>query len=143
MANAVKTGPKPRPILERFEEKFEPIPWSGCWIWLAATSKCGYGRFGVGGHTGNLFPAHRIAWQLYRGEIPEGFEVAHRCDVRTCVNPDHLWLATHAENMADMMAKGRNRPGPVFGDRNGSRTRPDRRPRGDQHWTHRRKLEEI
>lgn len=130
-----KTGPKPRPIAERFMDKVIPEALSGCWLWDGAVSKCGYGRFGVGGHNGKLRPAHRVSWEIHNGTIPEGLEVAHRCDVRICVNPAHLWLATHAENMADMIAKCRYRPGPVFGDRNGSRTRPDRRPRGDQHWT--------
>src|SRR5258705_1062843 len=127
----MKTGPKPRPGLERFEEKFEPVPWSGCWIWTASSTG-GYGRFGIGGHFGQLVPASRMAWRLYRGEIPEGLEVAHTCDVGFCVNPAHLWLATHAENMADMIAKGRNRPGRVFGDRNGSRIHRERMQRGDQ-----------
>ena len=120
-----------------------PEPMSGCWLWTGCGSLCGYGRFGAGGHYGGLIPAHRQAWMLFRGPIPDGLEVAHKCDVRWCVNPDHLWLATHAENMADMLAKGRRKDGPVYGDRNGSRTRPDRRPRGDNHWTRRRKLEQY
>ena len=131
------SGPARKPLLERFMAFVFPEPMSGCWLWNGAATRCGYGRIALGGHSGGLAAAHRVAWQLFRGDIPSDREVAHRCDVRACVNPDHLWLASHAENMADMMRKGRYRPGPVFGDRNGSRTRPDRRPRGDNHWTRR------
>jgi hypothetical protein len=134
------TGPKPRPALDRFMAFVSPDIATGCWLWTGARSRCGYGRFALkGGHAGGLAPAHRAAWLLFRGDIPAGLEVAHACDVRLCVNPAHLWVATHAENMADMLRKGRKGDSRVFGDRNGSRTKPERRPRGAAHWTHRRK----
>lgn len=135
----MKTGPKARSLLDRFMDKVSPEPNTGCWLWIGALSLCGYSRIGLGGHQGGMRPGHRIAWLLFRGEIPDGFEVAHKCDVRICVNPQHLWLATHADNMADMIRKGRHRAGSAFGDRNGSRTHPERRPRGDDHWTRRRR----
>jgi hypothetical protein len=80
----------------------------GCWLWTAAKLKTGYGGFQLG-TWGNsrVVRAHRMAWELTRGPIPRGLCVLHKCDVRLCVNPDHLFLGTKGDNVADMRAKGR------------------------------------
>jgi hypothetical protein len=72
-----------------------------CWLWTAGTVNAGYGKFG----SGKL--AHRVAYELVYGTIPSGLFVLHHCDVRTCVNPTHLFVGNHRDNMADMRAKGR------------------------------------
>lgn len=78
-----------------------------CWIWRGAvTAPMGYGNVKVDGRN---IGAHRRAWELAHGPIPEGMFVLHRCDNPPCVNPAHLFLGTHADNMADMKAKGRVR----------------------------------
>ena len=58
-----------------------------------------------------LFYAHRFMWEALNGPVPDGLFVLHRCDVQNCVNPSHLWLGTHAENMADCKSKGRSTAG--------------------------------
>lgn len=131
----MKTGPKPRTLAERFIAFISPEPNSGCWLWTGAASRCGYGRVGVGGKHGGMMPAHRAAWTIFRGSIPAGFEVGHRCDTRLCVNPDHLWLCSHTENMADQHRKGRNRNGVLRGDEHPRRRHPEKWPSGDDHWT--------
>lgn len=95
-------------VQQRFEDKFVPDPNSGCWLWTASVGGGGYGKFGGKGRTPQ--DAHRASWQMYRGEIPAGLMVLHRCDVRCCVNPNHLFLGTAKENTHDMMAKGRYTP---------------------------------
>lgn len=92
-------------LVDRFESKVYPEPNTGCWLW-AGPLNFGYGQFGIKGVTKR---AHRVSYQIYKGEIPKGLFVCHTCDERGCVNPDHLWLGTNKENLHDMMKKGRGR----------------------------------
>jgi hypothetical protein len=78
----------------------------GCWLWTASRNQKGYARFNC---HGKQHRAHRLAWELTRGSMPAGKELAHTCDVRHCVNPEHLYVATHQENVADMVMKGRRK----------------------------------
>lgn len=103
-----------------------------CWLWTGHVDT--YGRFKFEGRSQ---PAHRVAWQLLRGPIPDwtgqttGVCVIHACDNPICVNPAHLRLGNQAENVADMKAKGRaDRTKKARGAANGVHTRPERRARG-------------
>lgn len=96
-------------LQERFDAKWTPEPFSGCWIWTGAIGghpRRWYGHMTVYGKTSR---AHRISWLLYRGTpIPEKMAVLHHCDSGLCVNPNHLFLGTHLDNMRDMVTKGRS-----------------------------------
>ena len=79
---------------------------NGCWFWTGSTDSDGYGYFSLS-PTQKAVSAHRSAWILFKGVIPEGQCVLHSCDTPPCVNPNHLFLGTHKENIADKVAKGR------------------------------------
>lgn len=83
-----------------------------CWIWNGQVNNHGYGWLRETRKSKKLF-VHRLAWQFTYGCIPQGLCVLHSCDVPRCVNPQHLWLGSKADNTADMVAKGRARGGPI------------------------------
>jgi hypothetical protein len=99
--------------MERFWSKVRIGDINECWLWEAAMNPQGYGQFGLerdrAKGINKRVAAHRFAWELTYGPIPEGLSVLHRCDTPLCVNPKHLFLGTQADNMRDMAAKGRHR----------------------------------
>lgn len=89
----------------RFQNNYRVMP-TGCWEWAAYCEPKGYGEFRM---NGLKISAHRASWLLNRGPIPENLQVLHGCDNPPCVNPEHLFLGTHQDNMLDMKRKGRAR----------------------------------
>jgi hypothetical protein len=90
-------------LRDRFESRIRFNFATMCWLWSGGKNGDGYGSFHANGNK----KAHQVAYELYVGEIPKGMLVLHKCDNPACVNPDHLSLGTHQQNMADMKAKGR------------------------------------
>ena len=88
---------------QRFKARCDITP-EGCWIWQGAKNQYGYGTMI---HARKQWLTHRWAYTQWRGTIPAGLCVCHSCDTPACVNPDHLWLGTHQDNMRDRNRKGR------------------------------------
>jgi hypothetical protein len=76
-----------------------------CWTWMGAADRDGYGRFHV--PRGETDTAHRVAWRLTFGPIPDGLQVLHKCDNPPCVRPDHLYVGTNEDNVRDKVERGR------------------------------------
>ena len=96
-----------------------------CWLWKP---KSGNGKYGVVTIHGVQRTAHRVAWELANGPIPNALMVCHKCDVPLCCNPDHLFLGTNADNQEDARRKGRM----AMGDRSYQRLHPEKLARGDR-----------
>lgn len=107
-------------LSERFWEKVDRS--GDCWLWTANKSGTGYGKIGSGPPDHKSLLAHRVSWSIANGEVPDGMFVCHRCDNPSCVNPDHLFLGTAMDNMADMVGKDRH----ARGERGGNRILTDR-----------------
>lgn len=132
-------GPAPIPLATRFWSKVDRSAGpDGCWLWTGNKDSLGYGRILIVGRRQDS--AHRVAWGLTNGPIPDGLWVLHNCpggDTPACCNPSHLWLGTHKDNMADMVAKGRHGTwthpeSRACGSRHNSRTRPETVLRGER-----------
>lgn len=95
-----RTIPSRDLILSNIERRGE------CWIWMGYIGAAGYGTIVIAGRS---VRAHRLSHEVFKGPIASGMSVCHSCDVRACVNPDHLWLGTATDNMRDRDAKGRRR----------------------------------
>ena len=91
--------------VSRFWSRVEKT--DGCWLWIGGLTPKGYGRFRMWGRE---YRAHRISYYIATGTYPGDLQVCHSCDVRHCVNPDHLWLGSDFHNMSDMVSKGRHVP---------------------------------
>lgn len=95
-------------LRDKLERNSERIPFTDCVIWIGAWQNKGYGQTRYEGKT---ILAHRAAYIVHIGKIPDGLFVLHKCDVPSCINPQHLFLGTQKDNIHDMISKGRGRLG--------------------------------
>lgn len=111
------------PLENRFWPHVDKRGPDDCWEWVNGSfyrhPTNGTDTYGCISFNGKRQGAHRASWYLHHGEIPEGMQVLHTCDNTKCVNPKHLFLGTHQDNMNDKAAKGRSGPRPIRGERHG------------------------
>src|SRR5690349_6165276 len=103
---------KRKSAIERFWSRVDKLsdP-NGCWVWIGYRHNGTHGRRGIISIKGKDIYVHRFSWEIHNGEIPKDMCVCHRCDNPICVNPDHLFLGTHQDNVRDMVQKGRSARG--------------------------------
>lgn len=122
------------------EDNIEIVTETGCWIWTKAWTRAGYGQLDI---NKKRMYTHRLSYEKFKGLIPEGMIVCHKCDTPSCCNPDHLFVGTFKDNTMDKIAKGRQPRGEELskrlrgklpsGDNHWSRRMPERRARGEKH----------
>lgn len=103
------------PLADRFFGAVGTKTEGGCVLWSGAVTRDGYGIIGSGGNLSKCLLASRVSYELMVGKIPAGLHVLHRCDNPRCINPIHLFVGSHAENMADKVKKGRHARGERIG----------------------------
>lgn len=105
---SIRTGrPMPTCLAMALAQYVTPGAPDDCWVYVGPTKQGGYGRFSYG-CGGKKKLAHRVAWELANGPIPDGLLVCHSCDNPPCCNPKHLFLGTHQDNKDDAVAKDRH-----------------------------------
>lgn len=112
------------------EQQSTPCPMTGCWLWNGGVNAGGYGILGLLGRNQR---AHRVSFEEFNGPIPHGMYVLHRCNVHSCVNPNHLYAGNSKDNANDRVRIGRGRGPRVKQCKYGHQTTE---PRSRNKWGH-------